>query len=147
MTGNLPERDYARSKRVCNDGFQDVARTNGALDDGCSTQCDSWRCTAKIGRPIRIMTGIAPDAPIASNNRRLKWQWCALIKRETTRIHGPRLIAGPTFPIIPAPGWNSIAEYRVWKLCRFCNYGMNGIERSEADELRLQRMVWSSLQG
>lgn len=67
MTGNLPERDYARGKRVCNDGFQDVARTNGALDDdddGCSTQRDSWRCTAKIGRPIRIMTGIAPDAPI-----------------------------------------------------------------------------------
>lgn len=146
MTGNLPERDYARSKRVCNDGFQDVARTNGALDDGCSTQCDSWRCTAKIGRPIRIMTGIAPDAPIASNSRRLKWQWCALIKRETTRIR-----TWPSTDCRPYLSNHSCPRLEfdrcVWKLCRFCNYGMNGIERSEADELRLQRVVWSSLQG
>lgn len=32
MTGNLPERGYARGERVCNDGFRDAARTNGTLN-------------------------------------------------------------------------------------------------------------------
>lgn len=78
-----------------------MARTNGALDDGRPTQCDSWRCTAEIGRPIRIMTGIAPDPPIASNRLGLKWRAYALIKR--VYVRGPRLIAAVPFQSLFVP--------------------------------------------
>lgn len=75
MTGNLPERGYARSKRVCNDGFQDVARTNGALNDGCSTQYGlGFVSDGQNWRPPRDSNndryrGDAPIAPTAG----LKW--------------------------------------------------------------------------
>lgn len=85
MTGNLPERGYARSKRVCNDGFQDVARTNGALNDGCSTQYglssvlygQNWRPPPDSNNDR--YRGDAPIAPTAV----LKWHGNMLCFNQT----------------------------------------------------------------
>lgn len=63
-----------------------------------------------------------------------------------TRIRTwPSTDCSRSFPIVVRAPGSGIRSRYVWKLWRFCNYGMNGIERSEANELRSQCVVSSSL--